>query len=218
MKTIQIPTTSNPFIVSINNHVYTYRAGSTVEVPDEVAAAIEDALELVPKPKRNPSQIAQIANGTITEITASDLEGIGTIAYYAFYSCPSLARIEIPDSVTSIGEGAFYNCKSLTSVVIPHSVKTIGTNAFTACKLLKTVRFGEDSSLESIGSDAFQWCSVLERVYLPDAPPTLANVGAFQNINKDCVFYCKTQASLEAYKAVANWSTLTGTYTFVVEA
>ena len=51
MKTIQIPTNSNPFIVNINNNVYQYRAGDTIEVPDDVAEAIEDALELVPKPK-----------------------------------------------------------------------------------------------------------------------------------------------------------------------
>ena len=49
MKTIQIPTTSNPFIVSINNHVYTYKAGSTVEVPDEVAEVIEAQMDLKPK-------------------------------------------------------------------------------------------------------------------------------------------------------------------------
>ena len=29
--------------------------------------------------------------------------------------------------------------------------------------------------------------------------------------------YCKNQESLEAYKAAANWSTLAGTYAFVVE-
>lgn len=51
MKTIQIPTNCNPYIVVINNHVYTYKAGETAEVPDEVAEAIEDALELEPKPK-----------------------------------------------------------------------------------------------------------------------------------------------------------------------
>ena len=50
MKAIQIPKSSNPFIVVINNTVHSYAAGETVEVPDEVAAAIEDALELVPKP------------------------------------------------------------------------------------------------------------------------------------------------------------------------
>jgi hypothetical protein len=42
MKTIQIPTNCNPYVVVINNHVYTYKAGETAEVPDEVAEVIEN--------------------------------------------------------------------------------------------------------------------------------------------------------------------------------
>jgi hypothetical protein len=38
--------------------------------------------------------------------------------------------VEIPDSVTSIGNYAFRNCGSLTSVVIPDSVTSIGVGAF----------------------------------------------------------------------------------------
>lgn len=40
MKTIQIPMNSNPFTVIINNSVYHYKAGETIEVPDEVAEVI----------------------------------------------------------------------------------------------------------------------------------------------------------------------------------
>lgn len=40
MKTITIPTYNNPFIVNINNKEYTYKAGETIEVPDEVAEVI----------------------------------------------------------------------------------------------------------------------------------------------------------------------------------
>ena len=86
MKTVQIPINSNPFIVSINNHVYQYRAGETIEVPDEVAAAIEDALELEPKPERYPSRLAKLAEGSLQELTAEDLEGISKIAGCAFHS------------------------------------------------------------------------------------------------------------------------------------
>ena len=195
MKTIQIPTTSNPFIVNINNNAYQYRAGETAEVPDEVAAAIEDALELEPKPERYLSKLAQLANGTISEITASDLQGIETIAYYAFGQHYSLKSIEIPKSVTSIGKLAFY-----------------------ACNLLESIRFGDNSKLGSVGESAFEWCTSLKSVYLPETPPTLVDVNAFLHVKTDCVFYCKTQASLEAYKAAVNWSTLAGTYSFVVEA
>ena len=194
-KTITIPTNCNPYIVVINNHVYTYRAGETIEVPDEVAEAIEDAVELIPKPKKYLSKFAQRVDGSITELTLGDLEGVENIAYYAFGQCTSLTSAEIPDSV-----------------------KTIGNSAFHACNNMKSIRFGVNSRLESIGTLAFEWCSHLAKVFLPLTPPVLANTNAFSNMNTGCVFYCKTQASLDAYKAAPNWSTLTGTYSFVVEA
>ncbi len=168
MKTIQIPTSSNPCIVVINNTAYSYRAGDTVEVPDEVADAIQNSLELVPKHGRNISKIAQIAEGSITEITADDLDGIEDIAYYAFAHCYSLTSVEIPDTVKSIKVSAF------------------------------------DS------------CSNLNRVCLPKIPPVLSNTNAFNNAKDTCVFYCKSQESLDAYKSAGNWKVLTGTYSFVV--
>lgn len=194
MKTISIPTYNNPFIVKINNNEYIYKGGETIEVPDEVAEAIENALALEPKPKRYLSKLAQLAEGSITEITASELEGIETIVYYAFGQC-----------------------YSLESIVIPDSVKSISNSAFIGCKNLKSVKFGNNSKLESIGANVFEWCSSLAKIYLPITPPTLANVNAFASIKTGCVFLCKTQASLDAYKAAQNWSTLTGTYTFKVE-
>jgi tRNA threonylcarbamoyladenosine modification (KEOPS) complex Pcc1 subunit len=194
MKIISIPEHNNPFTVIINNSVYQYRGGETIEVPDEVAEAIEDALELVPKPKRYLSKLAQRANGTLLEITANDLEGVETIIDSAFRSCASVTSIEFPDSVKSIQQ-----------------------NAFLSCGNVKSIRFGDNSKLESIGVGAFNWCSNLAIVYLPPNPPVLENVSAFNNIKADCVFYCKTQASLDAYKSAENWSTLSGTYSFVVE-
>lgn len=170
MKTIQIPTTSNPFIVNINNNAYQYRAGETAEVPDEVAEAIEDALEMEPKPKRYLGRLAQLADGSITELTESDLDGIEAIASYAFAYCREIAE-----------------------VFIPNSIKNIGTSAFVSCKNL-------------------------ERVHLPETPPELTSINTFNSINAACVFYCKTQASLDDYKVATNWSTLVGTYSFVVEA
>ena len=46
MKTISIPTYNNPFIVKINNNEYIYKGGETIEVPDEVAEAIENSQEV----------------------------------------------------------------------------------------------------------------------------------------------------------------------------
>lgn len=194
-KTITIPTNCNPYIVVINNHVYTYRAGETIEVPDEVAEAIEDALELVPKPKRYLSKLSQLVEDSLTELTASDFEGINKISSYAFYKHFGLTDVTLNSSITTIGACAFYSCGNLLSV-----------------------RLGDDSKVDNIGFSAFEWCEKLKQFYLPMTPPILENANAFANINSACVFYCKTQASLDAYKAAENWSTLAETYSFEVEA
>ena len=49
--------------------------------------------------------------------------------------------MNIPDSVTDIGNYAFYNCKSLKSVTVPDSVTWIGTEVFCCCESLMTIRF-----------------------------------------------------------------------------
>ena len=94
--------------------------------------------------------------------------------------------------ISTIRNCAFYGSKNLTTIIIPKGITSIMTSAFA-------------------------WCPNLANIYLPETPPTLANVNTFDNINKNCVFYCKTQASLNSYKAAPIWSTLTGTYTFKVE-
>ena len=191
-KTIKIPEYKNPFIVIINNKVYQYSAGETIEVPDEVAEAIEDAIELIPEPKRYLSKFAEHIEGSLSEISERDFEGIKTISGYAFADCNNIKKITIPNSINSIKTSAFYSCSNLESVEIGNGIT-------------------------SIEMTAFDWCVKLAEVYLPEIPPALADINAFQNIDTACVFYCKTQASLNAYKAAQNWSTLTGTYSFVVE-
>lgn len=216
MKTILIPMNSNPFTVVINNSVYQYKAGQTVEVPDEVAAAIEDALKLVPKPKRYLSNFAKRVEGSITELRASDFEGIESIGGYAFLNCKSLKSVEFPNSITSIGVSAFSGCSSIKSITIGSYVTSIGNYAFYGCTELTSIEIA--NSVASIGSEVFYGCTNLEAVRIPENPPALANVNAFPDIKDGCVFYCKTQESLDAYKAAENWSTLVGKYSFVVES
>lgn len=196
MKSITIPERFGyPTVnIEINNKTYTLKSGEEITVDDHVAEVIENAIALAPKQGRNISRLAQLAEGSITELTKGDLEGIETIVSSSFSYCRSLISVEIPNGVTRIGTSAFYSCGELESV-----------------------RFGDNIKLESIGGSAFECCEKLVCVYLPTTPPTLANNSAFANINASCVFYCKTQAILNAYKTAPIWSTLTGTYTFKVE-
>lgn len=48
-KTVKIPDDTTRFEVIINNRIYSYKGGAEVEVPDEVAALIEQYTAAIPK-------------------------------------------------------------------------------------------------------------------------------------------------------------------------
>ena len=85
----------------------------------------------------------------------------------AFVNCSWLASVDIPNSVTSIGNWAFYNCSGLTSVDIPNSVISIGARAFENCSGLTSVKI--PNSVTSIGTAAFSGCSGLTSVDIPNS-------------------------------------------------
>ena len=53
-----------------------------------------------------------------------------------FYNCSNLVNVEIPNSITSIGDYAFRYCSSLTSIVILSGVISIGSSVFQFCSSL----------------------------------------------------------------------------------
>ena len=94
-------------------------------------------LETITIPKN-----ATFSSGTFNNCTSlknvkfsSGIEKIPDYLFYNNYSnnLNSLTSINIPNSVTSIGNCSFWYCTGLTSIIVPNSVTSIGNNAFSGC-------------------------------------------------------------------------------------
>lgn len=87
----------------------------------------------------------------------------GDVSYieaHAFYNCADLISIEIPGSVTRIGNYAF-STTGLTSLEIPNSVSSIGMSAFASTNLTSVEI---PSSITSIGTNPFLNCNTLTTI------------------------------------------------------
>ena len=80
---------------------------------------------------------------------------------------------QIPNSVTTIGDGAFSDCSGLESIHIPNSVTTIENRAFLGCSRLESIHI--PNSVTTIGNRVFSYCYGLESIYIPNSVTTIGD-------------------------------------------
>lgn len=106
------------------------------------------------------------------------------IADYAF-SLSQLSNIELPDTLTKIGNGAFYFCSNLTGITIPNSVTSIGDFAFYSCSNISEITI--PNGVTRIGNYTFSSCDNLTNISIPNTVTSIGNYAfgycKFSNIN-----------------------------------
>ena len=115
---------------------------------------------------------------TVTDVTAKAFMGatemtsikfniaLTAIPESAMDGCKKLAVVEIPSTVTSIGQNAFRYC-AMTSVTLPEGLLDIGQRAFYSCKTMESVNL--PSTLTTIGNYAFNDCDALTSIAFPES-------------------------------------------------
>lgn len=152
-----------------------------------------------------------------------DSKGLTKIYSSAFSGCTSLRSINLPNSLTQLGEhefggSVFYGCSSLTSITIPAKVPGIPDNTFTNCTTLEEVHI--EGRLEVIEKEAFMNCTSLESIDLSKGIKEAIGYKAFQSctnlktivlptegnysIGKQCFMNCTSLESITFPDAVTN--------------
>lgn len=93
----------------------------------------------------------------------------------AFLNNKTMIHVLIPDSVTSIGESAFEGCTSLLSVSIPDSVESIGQSAFEGCTSLGYAYLPNNAKYTVIGNNLFSRCEELNEIEIPEQVTTICS-------------------------------------------
>ena len=114
------------------------------------------------------------------EITTLEIPtSVTSIGNNAFYGCSGLTTLNLPSNVTSIGDRAFGGCSNLTSVDLPSSITKMGDFVFFYCEKLSNVNLPSD--ITTISTGAFGGCSSLQNINLPSGVTTIGD-----NAFSDC--------------------------------
>lgn len=98
-------------------------------------------------------------------------DSLTKIGDFAFLNCISLTEIKLPKNLTDIGDASFRLCKSLKSIELPDSVTVISHDLFSECEALESVKLGKNTKI--IGNLAFSGTRLKEI----DIPDTVTKIG-----------------------------------------
>lgn len=87
-----------------------------------------------------------------------------TIEGSAFMECTELKKLDIPDTVTYIGDDAFGFCINLEHILLPSKINKISKELFISCYKLKDIDLPE--MIQVIEDGAFKYCKILENIEL----------------------------------------------------
>ena len=160
--------------------------------------------------------LEKVTDEATGEVKTSPIE---TLYNKMFYNCSVLASVELPETITALGNvygstysnsySPFYGCAKLTSMVIPDSVDTVQKYLFYKCSGLKTVTLS--ANMTELPSNFFEGCTALTEIKVSEGSKNFASVGGvlFDN-NKETLLYYPANKADATYTVPDTVKTIAG--------
>ncbi len=148
---------------SSGNNQYDY--GNSIEKPAIFDFTAVSQLTIGNEVEQLPNYFAYQSRVATVEIPNS----VTAIGNFAFAECDVLTDVTLPTGLITIGESAFENCEVLAHADLPSSLTTLGARAFYGCGRLTSLAV--PASLTSFGKWAFNQCLGLETIVVDSENP-----------------------------------------------
>ncbi len=160
----------------------------------EIIGYLGEETELVIPDKIEGKSVTSIGAEAFMSSTLISVEipnSVTIIGESAFSHCENLYTVKMSDSVDYIANSTFWACYNLSEIEIPSGVTFIDYGAFYDCESLMSINIPD--SVTSIGERAFEGCVALTNINIPDNVKTI----------KDSAFsYCAGLTSINIPQSV----------------
>ena len=160
--------------------------------------------------------LEKVTDEATGEVKTSPIE---TLYNKMFYNCSVLASVELPETITALGnvygstysnsDSPFYGCAKLASMVIPDTVDSVQKYLFYKCSGLKTVTLS--ANMTELPSNFFEGCTALTEIKVSEGSKNFASVGGvlFDN-NKETLLYYPANKADATYTVPDTVKTIAG--------
>ena len=129
-----------------------------------------------------PCKIGRAINSNNNFKVMIDLSSneLNELKAYAFVNCEMLVSINLPITLSAVGNCAFSNCKNMVELELSDNIRYIGKGALSGCSNLKEFIIPDGVSI--INSNLFWSCFSLEKITVPYTVNYI-DEGAFSDCN-----------------------------------
>ncbi len=180
----------------IGHHAFAFSGIEKLDIPDSADYIGINAFAHTPWIEKHKNDefiifgsFLHLYNGSADEVTVP--HGIRTIGDGAFGTPRNYdegargkrypKKVQLPDTVETIGHGAFYYCRGLREINLPKGLKTIDYEAFSGCRMLDLLL---PDSLTKIGPCSFSGTKI-KKADIPSGV-SLIEASAFYRCSELC--------------------------------